>query len=121
MVGDDMRHSRALDCVPLPEMDTADTAEKRRTTRIACRLPVLLQTTDRRDVEATCLNVNSSGIGIETESVLSVGQRLKLLLRKHSGELKPVPMLVIYRMEKQYGLSALDSYEDLLDLVPLQG
>jgi len=32
-----------------------------------------------------------------------------------------VPMLVIYRMEKQYGLSALDSYEDLLDLVPLQG
>lgn len=29
-------------------------------------------------------------------------------------------MLVIYRMDKHYGLSALGSFEDVLNLIPLQ-
>ena len=102
-------------------MSDSESAERRRSTRIPCRVSVILRKSDGRDLDAVCIDVNSSGIAIETENHLAVGQRLKLLLRKGSGETKPVPLLVMYRMEKHYGLSALEGPEDLLDLIPLQG
>lgn len=108
------------DCVPLPRLNDIPAANKRRSTRIPCRVPVLLQTSDGRDIHAICVDVNAGGIAIETETILAVGQRVKLILQKKDGEVKAVPMLVIYRMEKHYGLSALDNYEDILDLLPVQ-
>ena len=85
-----------------------------------CRVPVTLRSSNGRDISATCLDVNFNGVGIESEYKLAVGQRLELLVRKHDGEITPVPMLVIFRMDKHYGLSALDAYEDVLDLIPTQ-
>lgn len=112
--------SHAVDCVPLPEMNDPETTEIRRTPRVPCRVPVMLRRSDGRDVSAICTDVNASGIATESDSVLAVGERVKLLVRKHNGEVKPVPMLVMYRMEKHYGLSALDGFEDVLDLLPTQ-
>ncbi|HUN87965.1 MAG TPA: PilZ domain-containing protein [Terriglobales bacterium] len=95
-------------------------SEKRRSERIFCRVPVTLRSYDGREIPATCLDVNFNGVGLETEGPLSVGQRIELLVRKRNGDVTPVPMLVIFRMEKHYGLSALDAYEDVLELIPTQ-
>lgn len=111
--------SRILDCVPLPDM-TDQSSEKRRSPRVFCRVPVTLRSSDGREISATCLDVNFNGVGLETEHALTVGQRLELLVRKNGGEVTPVPMLVIFRMDKHYGLSALDAYEDVLELIPMQ-
>jgi len=94
--------------------------EKRRSQRIFCRVPVTLRAYDGREIPATCLDVNFNGVGLETEGPLAVGQRIELLVRRRDGEVTPVPMLVIFRMEKHYGLSALDAYEDILELIPTQ-
>lgn len=110
----------AIDCVPLPDMNDLAAPDSRRTPRVPCRVPVILRRSDGREVGAICTDVNASGIATESESVLAVGERVKLLVRKRDGEVKPVPMLVMYRMEKHYGLSALDGFEDVLDLLPSQ-
>lgn len=94
--------------------------EKRRSARVHCRVPVTMRTSNGRDFTATCLDVNFNGVGIETDFTLSVGQRLELFVRKNDGSTVAVPMLVIFRMDKHYGLSALDAYEDILELIPLQ-
>jgi len=102
-------------------MNDLQISEKRRTPRVYCRVPVTLRSSDGRDISATCMDVNYNGVGIESEHKLSVGQRLELLVRKNDGKVTPVPMLVMFRMDKHYGLSALDAFEDVLDLIPLQG
>jgi len=112
--------SHALDCVPLPEMTEIATVDRRASPRVPCRVPVILRRSDGRDVPAICTDVNASGIATETDSVLAVGERVKLLVTKKNGEVRPVSMLVMYRMEKHYGLSALDCFEDVLDLLPTQ-
>ena len=109
-----------LDCVPIPEMDTPSKPELRHATRIHCRVAVQLKTSDGRDLAATCLDVSVNGIGIETNYVLAVGQRLHLMVPKANGDISHVPMLVIYRMENRFGLSALGAYEDVLNLIPVQ-
>lgn len=108
----------ALHCVPLPDMNDPQTHDSRRTPRVPCRVPVTLRRSDGRDVPAICTDVNASGIATESESILAVGERVKLLVHKHNGEVRPVPMLVMYRMERHYGLSALDGFEDVLELLP---
>jgi hypothetical protein len=113
-----MSPTRSLDCVPLPEMD-AKHQNRRRSARVYCRVPVTLRSSDGRDIQATCLDVNHNGIGIETHNQLAVGQRLQLLVPKN-GDVKAVPMLVMFRMNTHYGLSALDAYEHVLDLIPTQ-
>jgi len=95
-------------------------SEKRRSQRIFCRVPVTLRSYDGREIPAMCLDVNFNGVGLETDGPLAVGQRVELLVRKRDGDITPVPMLVIFRMEKHYGLSALDAYEDVLELIPTQ-
>ena len=110
--------SSGVDYVPLPDMDSPQ--DNRRTTRVHCSVPVTLRASDGRDIEATCLNINISGVGIETRNQLAVGQRLQLLVPKQGGEVKSVPMLVMYRMESHYGLSALEAHEHVLDLIPSQ-
>lgn len=91
-------------------------ADQRRIQRIPCSRPVKLLTSDDREVEALCTDLNSSGLGVDTSYVLSVGQRVEL----HIGEQSRVPLLVIYRMGNHYGLSALGGGENLLSLLPVQ-
>lgn len=112
--------THAVDCVPLPDMNDPETTDSRRTPRLPCRVPVILRRSDGRDVSAICTDVNASGIATESDCVLAVGERVKLMVHKHNGEVKPVSMLVMYRMEKHYGLSALDGFEDVLELLPTQ-
>ncbi len=109
-----------LNYVPLPDMDDPQTLDSRRTPRVPCRVPVTLHRSDGREVQAICTDVNASGIATESDSVLAVGERVKLLVQKRDGEVRPIPMLVMYRMERHYGLSALDGFEDVLELLPTQ-
>lgn len=91
--------------------------DNRRTAeRLPCRRSVRLETSDRRELSAICTDLNSGGIGIDTDRPLAVGQRLELLLDAQTR----VPLLVIYRMGNHYGLSALGSGERLLELLPVQ-
>ena len=89
---------------------------RRAAERIPCRRSVCLETSDRRELSAICTDLNSGGIGIDTDRLLRVGQRLELLL---DGQTR-VPLLVIYRMGNHYGLSALGLEERLLELLPVQ-
>jgi hypothetical protein len=95
-------------------------ADFRHSARIHCRVPITLRTSDGRDISAVCLDVNRNGIGIESQHVFTVGQRLNLLVAKSKGDPSLVPMLVIYRMDKHYGLSALGAFEEVLNLLPAQ-
>jgi hypothetical protein len=99
--------------VPLPIMPLSGTFEEREAERIFCKRPVLLRTSDNREFTALCTDVNLSGIGVESERVLSVGQRIELLLPRDQH----VPMLVMYRMGQRYGLYALGSYETALEVL----
>ena len=107
------------DCIPIPEMQDQD-GDRRRSTRVACNVSVKLRASDGRDIEATCLDINQNGVGIETHNQLSVGQRLELLVSKQNGEVTPVPMLVMFRMNTHYGLAVLDGQRHILDLIPTQ-
>ncbi len=108
------------DCVPLPRWEMTGHQGKRKTERVYCQRPVQLRTSDNREFTAACTDVNLSGIGIDSEKVLSVGQRLELLLPEVEGAQKRVPMLVIYRMNNHYGLSALAAAENVVQLLPVQ-
>ncbi|MGZ4787284.1 MAG: PilZ domain-containing protein [Terriglobales bacterium] len=94
--------------------------DRRRAPRVSCRVPVTLRSSDGRDIAAVCLDINQNGVGIETHNQLTVGQRLQLLVPKKDGDVTPVPMLVMFRMNTHYGLSALDAQERVLDLIPTQ-
>jgi len=107
-----------VDCVPLPQMNDQQPSEKRQSTRIFCNVPVQLQTSDGGEFSATCLDVNHNGVGIECGRVLTVGQRVHLMVPGRGNA--TVPMLVIYRMDKHYGLSALGGFEEVLNLIPMQ-
>jgi PilZ domain len=100
-------------------MNEHGASDQRKSTRIFCNVPVLLQAADGSEFSATCLDVNCNGVGIECGSILKVGQRVNLLIAG-SGSSSTVPMLVLYRMDKHYGLSALGAFEDLLRLIPCQ-
>ena len=104
------------DCVPLPTMQTLQTIEKRITERIFCQRVVRLRTSDHRELTATCTDVNGSGIGVDSDHVFAVGQRVELLLSQD----RRVPMLVVYRMGQHYGLSALGAHESVLELLTKQ-
>jgi hypothetical protein len=104
--------------VPIPQISNAQ-AELRRTDRIPVMRAVQLRTSDKVEFSALCTDVNLSGIGIDCDHRLHVGQRLELVLSKN-GNSHLVPMMVIYRMGKHYGVSALASLEDVLDLLPMQ-
>jgi hypothetical protein len=104
------------DCVPLPLDGLLGTIEQRNSERVYCQRPVQLRTSDRREFAGLCTDVNQSGIGLDSKRVLAVGQRLELMINAE----RRVPMLVIYRMGDHYGLSALGSYEMLLELLPRQ-
>jgi hypothetical protein len=94
-------------------------ADHRHSNRIPCRIEVHLRGSDGQEYAAICVDVNRNGIGIESQQVFAVGQRLNLVIRK-SSETTLVPMLVIYRMDKHYGLSALGAYDQVLNLLPHQ-
>jgi len=95
---------------------TAQQPDNRRCNeRIPCRRSVCLETSDRREIFATCTDLNSTGIGLDSDRILSVGQRLELLLDSQTR----VPLLVIYRMGNHYGMSALSSGEKLMELLPV--
>ena len=89
---------------------------RRSAERIPCHRSVRLETSDGRELQVICTDLNSGGIGIDTERLLRVGQRLELLL---DGQTR-VPLLVIYRMGNHYGLSALGLGERLVELLPVQ-
>jgi len=114
-----MSPSCTVDCVPLPDMDRQQ-QDRRHSPRVYCHVPVTLRYSDGREIEATCLDVNRTGVGIETHNRLTVGQRLQLLVPQKDGEATVVPMLVMFRMNTHYGLSALDAHDRVLDLIPTQ-
>ena len=90
--------------------------DQRRIQRVPCSRPVKLLTSDDREVEAVCTDLNSTGLGIDSRQILTVGQRVELQVGNDSR----VPLLVIYRMGNHYGLSALGAGERLLALLPVQ-
>jgi hypothetical protein len=90
--------------------------DRRGTERIPCRRSIRLETSDRRELFAVCTDLNNGGIGIDSERVLRVGQRLELVLESQTR----VALLVIYRMGDHYGLSALGPGERLMELLPVQ-
>jgi hypothetical protein len=102
--------------VPLPIMSSLGTLEQRKTDRIFCQRAIRLCTSDQREFTVVCTDVNQTGIGVESERVLSVGQRVELVLAREQR----VPMLVMYRMGQHYGLSALGSYDSVLEILPQQ-
>ncbi len=110
-----------FDEVPLPHMTTGAAIDARRTDRIPIMREVQLRSSDGREFTAFCTDVNQGGIGIDTDHTLRVGQRLTLHVTTRSGELKSVPLLVIYRIGRHYGLSALASLEAVLELLPING
>ncbi len=103
------------DAVPLPIMPSSGMVEERRTDRIACLRQVRLETSDGWTFAATCTDINRTGIGMECDHVLKVGQRVEMILSDNHR----VPMMIIYRMGHHYGLSALSSFEKVLELLPL--
>jgi PilZ domain len=107
------------DCVPIPQMSNT-TSDLRRTDRIPVLRQVQFRTSDQAEFAALCTDVNLGGIGIDCEHVLRVGQRLELLINTKDGRASAVPMMVIYRMGKHYGVSALASLDEVLELLPLQ-
>lgn len=107
------------DCVPIPQLSNVPT-DSRRNDRIPVLRSVQLRTSDRIEFAAFCTDVNLSGIGIECEHMLHVGQRLELLIDAKDGHSNSVPMMVIYRMGRHYGVTALASLDEVLELLPLQ-
>ena len=107
------------DCVPIPQLENSAQREARKTDRISVRREVQLRTSDKRLLTAFCTDVNLSGIGIDSDRVLKVGQRVEIELKLTNGDQARVPLMVIYRMGKHYGLSTLSSAYDLLELLPL--
>src|SRR3954466_4581462 len=107
------------DCIPLPTMSECEQQECRHSDRISVMRPVELRTSDGWEIVAQCTDVNASGIGVDSDWTLKVGQRVELRLKSREGKPLQVPMMVIYRMGTHYGLSALASREDVLELLPL--
>jgi hypothetical protein len=103
------------DSISRREISPAATLDQRRRQRIPCTRPVTLVTSDDRYINALCTDLNSTGIGLDSDRILSVGQRLELLLDSQTR----VPLLVIYRMGNHYGMSALSSGEKLMELLPV--
>jgi hypothetical protein len=106
--------------VPIPQLTNTAT-ELRKTDRFPVMREVQLRTSDNQEFSALCTDVNLSGIGLDSERLLRVGQRIELLIKSKDGSPGCVPMMVIYRMGKHYGLSALASLEEILELLPVQG
>src|SRR4051812_44715542 len=110
----------ASDCVPIPQMTTTS-AEQRKTDRIPILRPVHLKTADGWEFTALCTDINLSGIGIDTDRMLVIGQRVQLEVKTSDGRQSSVPMMVLYRMSQHYGLAELSSLDEVLELLPIQG
>ena len=117
-----MSDTMAQDCFSLPpaKQCAGVTINRRRLERVTVMREVNLRTSDGWQFSAMCTDVNLGGIGLETEHVLKVGQRLELELTTHNGCVQQVPLMVIYRMGTHYGLSAIASLDELLELLPEQ-
>ena len=111
-----------LSGVPLPEVPETDSMpEQRRSNRLPVMRTVKLRTSDGWAFQALCTDLNQSGIGVDSERVLKVGQRVNLEIATPEGPFEPVKLLVIYRMGNHYGLSVLGgAAERLLELLPEQ-
>ena len=114
------------ECVLLPAMpdtvlntDTVQT-ESRATRRVPVMRQVKVRASDGWEFVGLCTDVNLSGVGLETDHILKVGQRLEVEVHCRSGELIRIPMMVIYRMDRHYGLTTLSSPETVLELLPEQ-
>ncbi len=107
--------------VPLPQMSSGMVLNARRTERIPVMRNVGLRTSDGREFTALCTDVNQSGIGIDSDYMLRVGQKITMEVTTRVGDRKTVPFLVIYRMGQHYGLCALGWLEDVLELLPING
>ena len=107
------------DYVPIPQLNSPVVAENRATERLPVHREVRFQTSDKREFNAVCTDVNMSGIGIDRDRILKVGQRLELTIEAAAGRELKLPLMVIYRMGRHYGLSALGNSDELLGLIPL--
>jgi PilZ domain len=105
--------------VPISRFHSLAVAENRATERISVQREVRFRTSDKREFSAMCTDVNFGGIGIDCDRILKVGQRLELSVERPDGGEVKVPMMVIYRMGRHYGLSALANSDGLLELVPV--
>jgi hypothetical protein len=81
---------------------------------------VHLRTSDGWEFKALCTDVNLSGIGVDSDRLLKTGQRVQLEITAKDGRQSRVPMMVIYRMGKHYGSSALASLDEVMELLPIQ-
>jgi hypothetical protein len=115
-----MSHSAIRDDGPYHDTLDCGYSDLRRSPRTSCHVPITLRASDGGYIEAICLDVNYNGVGIKTEGALTVGQRLQLLARTNDGGTTAVPMLVIFSMEKHYGLSALEASEEILEQITMQ-
>jgi hypothetical protein len=89
--------------------------ENRKAARMPSGHSVCLRSSVGTDVHGICTDVNSGGLGVDTDVVLRVGQRMDLVLER-----KTVPMLVIYRMGNHYGLSSLAAFDEWMEFLPEQ-
>lgn len=105
--------------MPIPQLNSSAAAENRATERLPVEREVRFCTSDKREFSALCTDLNMGGIGIDSDRVLKVGQRVELTLVARDGREVKVPMMVIYRMGRHYGLSALGKLDELLALVPV--
>ena len=102
-------------------MTSGTVLNARRTERIPIMRDVELRTSGGRNFVALCTDVNQSGIGIDSDYMLRVGQKLTMHVTTHRGGEKAVAFLVIYRIGRHYGLCAIGSLEDVLELLPVNG
>lgn len=99
------------------DVRTAGVSERRHLDRITVMRPVTLRSSNRSEFTGVCTDVNLGGIGLETDYVLKVGQRVELELTSADARKQCVPMMVIYRMGKHYGLSAIAPLDELVQLL----
>ncbi len=88
-------------------------AEKRlqQRRRLTGLLPGRLKTEDGKDISCQPVNVSENGLGILTDSLLSIGDILTLFLKEDAIQLKVVWIKEDFgrRDFKRYGLEALKS------------
>lgn len=116
-----MSDRMAQECFSLPPTKAnGQPPERRQLERVTVMRPVDLRTSDGWHFSGMCTDVNLGGIGLDSDHVLKVGQRIELELKRRDGRQSQIPLMVIYRMGNHYGLSAIASLDELLELFPQQ-
>jgi hypothetical protein len=98
--------------MPIPLMPSA--VDLRHSERMYCQASLRLRTSDGLEFPAMCTDITRTGVGVDCERVLAVGQRVELLV----SDKRMVAMMVIYRMADHYGLSAVGACDALLEILP---